>query len=55
MRIIQIVLFFFSIVSFLATLFFLGQVIGDILWRTGVAALLVDLVCIKLWPNKPQA
>ena len=50
MRILQIGIFILGILSFLSALFFIGQVMGDVLWRVGISALLVDLVYIKLWP-----
>ena len=54
MRTLQLVLFGLGVVSFLAALFFIGADEGDTLWRLGVAALLLDLVCIKLWPSSPR-
>jgi len=54
MRALQLVLFGLGVVSFLAALFFIGADEGDTLWRLGVAALLLDLVCIKLWPSSPR-
>ena len=49
MRQIQIGVFIIGLVSFLAAIFFIGQDLGDTLWRAGVAAILVDLAAVKLW------
>ena len=54
MRTLQLVLFGIGVVSFLAALFFIGADEGDTLWRLGVATLLLDLVCIKLWPTSKK-
>jgi hypothetical protein len=50
MRIVQVVIFTLGVLSFLAAALFIGQETGDTLWRVGVAAMLIDLVCTKLWP-----
>jgi hypothetical protein len=50
MRTVQLGLFILGVLSFLASAFVIGQVMGDVLWRAGVAAMLVDLVCLRLWP-----
>jgi membrane protein YdbS with pleckstrin-like domain len=50
MNILQIVLFWIGVVAFLAAIFFIGTENGDTLWRAGISVLLLDLVCIKLWP-----
>ncbi|MGA9116739.1 MAG: hypothetical protein WB626_08190 [Bacteroidota bacterium] len=50
MRTLQIVLFLLGVPFFLAALLFIGDPMGDTLWRAGVAVLLTDLVCVKLWP-----
>lgn len=55
MRYFQIVLFFGAALSFIIALFFIGTVTGDILWRIGVSTLLFDVVCIMLWPDKPES
>ena len=51
MRKAQVGVFIIGLASFLAALFFIGQDLGDTLWRAGVAAILVDLAVIKLWPS----
>jgi hypothetical protein len=50
MRQAQIGVFILGLVSFLAAAFFLGQLMGDSLWRIGVAAMITDIVFMKLWP-----
>ncbi len=50
MRIVQIVMFAFGVVAFLASVAFIGQGMGDTLWRAGVAAMLIVLACARLWP-----
>jgi hypothetical protein len=53
MRSLQVALFVLALLLLLASLAFVGGVAGDALWRAGVAALLVDLVLIRLWPSAP--
>ena len=50
MRTIHLGLFILGVLSFLVSIFFIGQVMGDVLWRAGISAILVDLGCLKLWP-----
>lgn len=50
MRFVQLLVFFVGLAAFLAAGFFAGTSTGDTLWRVGVAALLLDVVCIMLWP-----
>lgn len=52
MRILQIVLFVIGVIAFIVAAFFAGTETGDILWRAGIAILLLDVVCIMLWPEK---
>ena len=54
MRYLQIVLFVISALSFIVSFFFIGSVIGDALWRAGIAILLFDMVFIMLWPTKTK-
>ncbi len=51
MRYLQIIIFIVAIISFITALFFIGSNAGDVLWRLGVAFLLLDIVCIMLWPR----
>jgi hypothetical protein len=51
MRTLQIGILSLGVLSFLVAALFIGQGMGDTLWRAGVGALLIDLVCIKLWPS----
>jgi preprotein translocase subunit SecF len=53
MRRLQVGLFVLALLLLLASLGFVGSIVGDALWRAGVAALLVDLVCMRLWPSAP--
>ena len=55
MRKFQIVLFVLGFAAFISSIFFIGTQDGDTAWRFGVAVLLLDLVCIKLWPTFPKA
>jgi len=52
MRAFQVALFVVAAVVFVASAAFVGSVAGDALWRAGVAALLLDAVCIMLWPRR---
>lgn len=52
MRAIHIGLFVLGVLAFVAALFAAGSELGDILWRGGVAVLLLDLVAMKLWPSR---
>jgi hypothetical protein len=52
-RNVQIALLCLAIVAFVTALFFAGSVAGDVLWRVGIAVLLVDVVAIMLWPRAP--
>ena len=54
MRLIQVILIFVGLAAFLAAVFFVGTDTGDVLWRVGVAALLLDIVCIMLWPARSR-
>jgi hypothetical protein len=51
MRQLQVAIFILGLLAFVVALFFVGGEMGDILWRLGIAALLLDLVCLKLWPS----
>ena len=54
MRVLQVTVFALGGVALLAALAFVGSVTGDALWRAGIAVLLLDIVCIKLWPRSPR-
>lgn len=54
MRILQIVLFVIAVISFIVAVIFAGTETGDILWRAGMAILLLDIVFIMLWPDKTK-
>ena len=51
MRFVQISLLCVAVVVFVIALFIAGTNTGDVLWRAGIAALLVDVVAIMLWPR----
>jgi hypothetical protein len=50
MRALQVLIFVLGVLSFISGAFFVGQQMGDTLWRVGVGAMLTDLVCARLWP-----
>jgi len=50
MRQFQIVVFVLGTPVLLAAACFIGKEMGDTLWRAGVATLLFDIVCLRLWP-----
>ena len=52
MRRFQIAMFALGVVALLTSAAFVGSVVGDALWRAGVAAFLLDIVCIMLWPQR---
>ena len=52
MRGLQLLLFSGAVVSFVAALFFIGDDMGDTLWRIGVATLFIDTVSLMLWPAR---
>ena len=54
MRNFQIVLFSFAALSLIIALFFIGSATGLDLWYIGIATLLLDVVCIMLWPDKSE-
>ena len=50
MRNFQKGLFGLGVLSYIAAILFIGQQMGDTLWRAGVAIMLTDIVCTRLWP-----
>jgi hypothetical protein len=54
MRAFQIALFIFGATAVVASAFFIGKGMGDVLWGTGIAALVSDVVCIQLWPTRTR-
>ena len=52
MKNLQLPLFAVAVVSFVAALFFIGNDMGDTLWRAGMAILFVDTVSLMLWPTR---
>jgi hypothetical protein len=51
MRNVQVGMFVLGVVLFPGALLFIGQEIGDTLWRAGVAAMLIDVACASVWPS----
>jgi hypothetical protein len=54
MRILQIILFGMAVAAILTASFFIGTDDGDTFWKIGLTLLLLDMVCIKLWPTLPK-
>lgn len=50
MRVFERGLFIVGVVAFLVSAVVAGGVLGDILWRAGMAIMLTDLVIVQLWP-----
>ncbi len=55
MRLFQIIAFFAGVGAFLASACFVGSMMGDTLWKVGVAVLLGNIVCILIWPRAKGA
>ena len=51
MRWFQITLFILGTASMIGSAFGIGKDFGETLFNTGIAFLLIDLVCIQLWPS----
>lgn len=51
MRWFQIALFMIGTASMIGSAFGLGRSLGETLFNTGIAFLLIDLVCTQLWPS----
>ena len=54
MKLLQIVLFLVAVLIFIAAAFYIGSDTGLDLWRAGLAILLIDVVCLLLWPAKSK-
>ena len=52
MRTLQVGLLVLAVLALGGAAAFAGSSAGDVLWRAGVAALLVDMVCLMLWPTR---
>ena len=50
MRNLQVGIFIFGTLAFLASAVFMGGWVGDTLWRAGVAAMLTVLALRAVWP-----
>jgi hypothetical protein len=55
MRQFQISTFTLGVASLIAATFFIGKDMGDTLWKAAIAILLVDVVCIQLWPSAKRS
>lgn len=53
MRQFQTTMFLLGTAVFLASAGFHRSPMGDTLWKTGIAVMVGDIVCILLWPRKP--
>lgn len=51
MRQSQIAFFVLGAVSLIASAFGIGKDYGETLYNAGIALLLLDVVCIQLWPT----
>jgi hypothetical protein len=51
MRWFQIALFILGTASMIGSAFGIGKSLGETLFNTGIALLLIDLVCTQLWPS----
>ncbi len=51
MRPFQIIVFALGVASLLASAFGIGKDFGETLYKTGIALLLIDVVCLQLWPS----
>ena len=51
MRWFQIALFTLGTASMIGAAFGIGKDIGETLFNAGIALLLIDVVCIQLWPS----
>jgi hypothetical protein len=54
MRQFQIAIFILGIASLIAAAFEIGPNSGDYLLSAGIATLLIDVVCIQLWPSQKR-
>jgi hypothetical protein len=51
MRQLQMTIFILGAASLIASAFGIGPHFGEALYKTGIAMLLLDVVCIQLWPS----
>lgn len=50
MRQLQMSMLILGVASLIASAFGIGKDFGETLYKTGIALLLIDVVCIQLWP-----
>jgi hypothetical protein len=55
MRKFQTAIFVLGAASLIASAFGIGKDFGETLYNTGIATLLVDVVCIQLWPSAKRS
>ena len=51
MRQVQIAICILGAASLIGSAFGIGKDFGETLYNTGIAMLLLDVVCIQLWPS----
>ena len=51
MRKFQIAMLILGTACLIASAFGIGKDFGETLYKTGIAFLLIDVVCIQLWPT----
>ena len=55
MRQFQIGAFVLGVIAFLASACFTGQIMGDTLWKVGMAIMISNIMLRMLWPSpKPS-
>lgn len=54
MRQLQIAMFLLGAASLIGSAFGIGKDFGETLYKTGIAFLLIDVVCIQLWPSQKR-
>ena len=55
MRQFQIVMFILGAAALIASAFGIGKDFGETLYKTGIAFLLLDVVCLLFWPSAKRA
>ena len=51
MKRVQITVFILGAAALIGSAFGMGKDFGETLYKTGIAFLLIDVVCILLWPS----
>jgi hypothetical protein len=55
MRKLQITIFILGAASLIVSAIGIGPHYGETLYKTGIALLLLDIVCIQLWPSEKRS